>query len=35
MMQALIRYKVKPDQVERNLELLRAEIGSYGPSGSV
>jgi quinol monooxygenase YgiN len=36
MMQALIRYKVKPDQVERNLELLRAffeELESVRPDG--
>jgi hypothetical protein len=35
-MHVMIRYKVKPDQVERNLELLRAffdEFGSAQPDG--
>jgi hypothetical protein len=35
-MQVMIRYKVKPEQVERNLELLRAyfeELESTQPGG--
>jgi hypothetical protein len=36
MRQAIIRYKVKPDQVERNLELVRGvyeELAATQPDG--